>query len=123
MSDNFTSEIDIEMQSLNPFEYSKFRQFLIENKVTVTVVGFVIGNNILRLIDSFFDDIILVCNTDKNKNEDIQCETIVDFIYYYKITINKYNIHIGRFIFAIIRFIISGLIAFYIARLFRDVIN
>ena len=122
MSDNFTS-IKIENDTLNPFEYSKFREFLKDNKVTVTVVGFVIGNNILRLIDSFFDDIILVCNTEENKQQDIKCLTIVDTIYYYKITLYNYNIYIGRFTFAIIRFIISGLIAFYIARLFKDIID
>lgn len=120
MTNNFTS---IENETLNPFEYSKFREFLKDNKVTVTVVGFVIGNNILRLIDSFFDDIILVCNTEKNKQQNIKCLTIVDSIYYYKITIYNYNIYIGRFTFAIIRFIISGLIAFYIARLFKDIID
>ena len=120
MSDNFTS---IENDTLNPFDYSKFREFLKDNKVTVTVVGFVIGNNILRLIDSFFDDIILVCNTEKNKQQDVKCLNIVDTIYYYKITLYNYNIYIGRFIFAIIRFIISGLIAFYIARLFKDIID
>ena len=123
MNNDFTPEVEIDANNLIPVDFVSFRQFLIENKVTVTVVGFVIGNNILRLIDSFFDDIILVCNTEKNKQEDIECVTIVDSIYYYKITINKYNIYIGRFIFAILRFIISGLIAFYIARLFRDVIN
>ena len=122
MSDNFTPEVEIDAKNFVPVDFVSFRQFLIENKVTVTVVGFVIGNNILRLIDSFFDDIILVCNTDKN-NQDVECKTIVDSIYYYKITINNYNIYIGRFTFAILRFIISGLIAFYIARLFRDVIN
>ena len=122
MSDNFTS-IKIENDTLNPFDYSKFIEFLKDNKVTVTVVGFVIGNNILRLIDSFFDDIILVCNTEKNKQQDVKCLNIVDTIYYYKITLYNYNIYIGRFIFAIIRFIISSLIAFYIARLFKDIID
>ena len=123
MTKNINSKIKIELENLVPLNFSSFRHFLIDNKVTITVVGFVIGNNILRLIDSFFDDIILVCNTEKNKEQDIECETIIDSLYYYKITIFKYNIFIGRFIFAIIRFIISGIIAFYIARLFRDIIN
>lgn len=122
MTNNF-SPIKIENETINPFEYFKFREFLIDNKVTVTVVGFVIGNNILRLIDSFFDDIILVCNTEKNKEQDVNCLTIVDSIYYYKITLHNYNIYIGRFTFAIIRFIISGLIAFYVTRLFKDIID
>ena len=120
MSDNFTPRFEIEYDTLHIFEYSNFREFLIENKVTVTVVGFVIGNNILRLIDSFFDDILLVCN---KKKSNIKCKNIIDSVFHYKLTIYNYNIYIGRFIFAIIRFIMSGLIAFYIARLFRDIIN
>ena len=111
------------MKSLIHLNILNSENFLKITKLLLPLLVFVIGNNILRLIDSFFDDIILVCNTEKNKEQDVNCLTIIDSIYYYKITLHNYNIYIGRFTFAVIRFIISCLIAFYIARLFKDIID
>ena len=124
MTDNYTTEYEIENNTFNLFKIDKFRRFLIENKVIVTVVGFVIGNHILKLIDSFFDNIILVCNDGNEKKEiDIKCRSIIDHIYYFKITIYRYNIYFGKFFISILKFIISCIIAFYLARLLNDIIN
>lgn len=124
MTDKYTPEFEFEKNTFSLFKTSDFREFLIENKVIVTVVGFVFATNILKLIDSFFDNIILVCsekNTSDNLDND--CKSFIDNIYYYKINIYNYNINIGKFIISLIKFFLSIIFAFYIARFVNDLIN
>lgn len=124
MTDKYTHEYEFEKNTFNLFNISDYREFLVDNKVIITVVGFVIANNMTKLIDSFFDNIILVCN--ENKTTEELCDnnkSIIDIIYYFKITIGNYNIYLGRFFISILKFIISITIAFYISRILNDIIN
>ena len=123
MTDKYTPAFEFEKNTFSLLNTSDFREFLIENKVIVTVVGFVFATNILKLIDSFFDNIILVCSSNTSNNLNNNCKSFVDYIYYFKITIHHYNIYIGKFIISLIKFFLSIIFAFYIARFVNDIIN
>ena len=124
MSKKFTDNFEIENETLNLFKTKNFRKFLVDNKVIVTIVGFVVANNLVKLIDSFYDNILLVCKDNIKENTiDENCYSFMDIIYFYKLTFMNYNIYIGRFLFSLIKFILSIMIAFYISRLLNDIIN
>jgi large-conductance mechanosensitive channel len=124
MSKNFQRGFELEKQTFNLFKTNDFRNFLVDNKLIVTVVGFVLASNMNVLINSFYDNILLVCKEDITKsNIDDECKSIIDYINEYKITIINYNIYIGKFIISILKFIISIIIAFYISRLLNDILN
>ena len=93
MTDAFDPEYEFEKDTFNLIQTDKFRKFLVENRVAVTVVGFVVANNLVRLIDSLFDNIIFVNEETKRKNIKNNI-SIMDSIYYFKITIFKYQITI-----------------------------
>ena len=112
-----------EPNTFNLFKTEKFREFLVKNNVSVTVVGFVVANHMLKLIDSFYNDIIFVCNEENMKEKPTDCRSILDHIYYFKLTFFYYNIYIGKFIISIFKFICSCMIAFYLARFLNDLIN
>ena len=58
MSDKFTPKIEIESSTLNFFNIENFRKFLIENKVSVTIVSFTVGYYLKDLIDSFYENVM-----------------------------------------------------------------
>lgn len=123
MTDKFTPEFELEADTFSLFKTAKFRKFLVENKVIVTVVGFVIANHLIRLIDSLYEDILFVCNDLQEEMKDDHCKSWLDIIYYFKLTIFNYNIYIGKFVIQISKFCISVTIAFYLSRLLNDIIN
>ena len=122
MTDAFDPEYEFEKDTFNLIQTDKFRKFLVENRVAVTVVGFVVANNLVRLIDSLFDNIIFVNEETKRKNIKNNI-SIMDSIYYFKITIFKYNMYVGEFFISLVKFILSMLFAFYISRFLNDIIN
>ena len=70
MTDKYTPEFEFEANTFSLVNNSDFREFLIENKVIVTVVGFVFASSMVKLIDSFFDHIMLVCKDDHIEEEE-----------------------------------------------------
>lgn len=110
MSDKFTPQIEIETNTLNFFNYDSFRKFLIENKVSVTIVSFTVGYYLKDLIDSFYENIMF-------------CEDNTKKLTKYEICILNIKIKIGKFIISILKFLFSCLLVFYIARFLTDLVN
>lgn len=123
MSKKFQPGFEIENDTFNIFKTDNFRKFLVDNKIIVTIVGFVIANNLNILISSFYDNILLVCKENIKQINEIKCKSTIDIINEYKITIYNYNIYIGKFIISVFKFITSIIIAFYISRLLNDILN
>lgn len=108
--DNFTSKFEIEKNTFSFLNIAEFRKFLIENKVSVSIVSFAVAYYLKELIDSFYENIIF-CK-DNTKNIDA-----------YDICIFGINIRLGRFIISILKFIVSCILIFYIARFLTDIVN
>tara|TARA_B100001564_G_scaffold360053_1_gene385172 strand:- start:3496 stop:3825 length:330 start_codon:yes stop_codon:yes gene_type:complete len=108
--DTFSSRFELNSNTFNLFNMDKFREFLIENKVSVSIVSFAIAYYLKELIDSFYENIIF-------------CEDNTKDIDSYDICIFGINIRLGRFIISILRFIISCILVFYIARFLTDIVN
>lgn len=109
MINNFTPKID-----LNPKTFSlnivEFRKFLIDNNITITIVGFAVGYYLRDLIDSFYTNIIF-------------CEDNLKYINDYYICIFNIKIYPGRFIISVFKFIVSVILVFYISRFLNDIVN
>tara|TARA_B100001559_G_scaffold306385_1_gene297569 strand:+ start:158 stop:487 length:330 start_codon:yes stop_codon:yes gene_type:complete len=108
--DTFSSRFELNSNTFNLFNMDKFREFLIENKVSVSIDSFAIAYYLKELIDSFYENIIF-------------CEDNTKDIDSYDICIFGINIRLGRFIISILRFIISCILVFYIARFLTDIVN
>jgi hypothetical protein len=87
-----------------------FRRFLIENKVSVSIVSFAIAYYLKELIDSFYENIMF-------------CEDNTKKIDTFNVCIFGINIRLGRFIISILKFSISCILVFYIARFLTDLVN
>lgn len=110
MSDKFTPKIEIESSTLNFFNIENFRKFLIENKVSVSIVSFTVGYYLKDLIDSFYENIIF-------------CEDNTKSLINYELCILNIKVKIGKFIISILKFLVSCLLVFYIARFLTDLVN
>ena len=108
--DKFSSKFELNSNTFNLFNMDKFRKFLIENKVSVSIVSFAIAYYLKELIDSFYENIIF-------------CEDNTKYIDSYDICILGINIRLGRFLISILKFIISCILVFYIARFLTDIVN
>jgi len=107
---NFNSNFEIEQNTFNFFNIDEFRKFLIENKVSVSIVSFAVAYYLKELIDSFYENIIF-------------CEDNTKKIVVYDMCIFGINIRLGRFIISILKFIVSCILIFYIARFLTDIVN
>lgn len=107
---NFNSNFEIEQNTFNFFNIDEFRKFLIENKVSVSIVSFAVAYYLKELIDSFYENIIF-------------CEDNTKKIDVYDMCIFGINIRLGRFIISILKFIVSCILIFYIARFLTDIVN
>jgi large-conductance mechanosensitive channel len=107
---NFNSNFEIEQNTFNFFNIDEFRKFLIENKVSVSIVSFAVAYYLKELIDSFYENIIF-------------CEDNTKKIDAYDMCIFGINIRLGRFIISILKFIVSCILIFYIARFLTDIVN
>ena len=70
MTQSFTPKLELENNSFKFHDFTEFREFLIDNKVIVTIVSFTIATYLNELIKSFFDDFIFCflapdCDEDK----------------------------------------------------------
>ena len=110
MTDTFTPKLEFEANTFNLFNMDEFRKFLIENKVSVSIVSFAIAYYLKELIDSFYENIIF-------------CEDNTKKIDSYNICILGINIHFGRFIISLLKFFTSCILIFYIARFLTDLVN
>ncbi len=108
--DKFTSNFEIEKTTLSFLDINEFRQFLIENKVSVSIVSFAVAYYLKELIDSFYENIIF-------------CEDNTKKIDSYEVCIFGINIRFGRFFISILKFTISCILVFYIARFLTDIVN
>lgn len=108
--DKFTSNFEIEKTTFSFLDINEFRQFLIENKVSVSIVSFAVAYYLKELIDSFYENIIF-------------CEDNTKKIDSYEICIFGINIRFGRFFISILKFTISCILVFYIARFLTDIVN
>ena len=100
--DKFTSNFEIEKTTFSFLDINEFRQFLIENKVSVSIVSFAVAYYLKELIDSFYENIIF-------------CEDNTKKIDSYEVCIFGINIRFGRFFISILKFTISCILVFYIA--------
>tara|TARA_B100000401_G_C52378834_1_gene518530 strand:- start:68 stop:397 length:330 start_codon:yes stop_codon:yes gene_type:complete len=109
MANIFSPKIDFDKAtfSLNMVD---FRKFLIDNNVTVSIVSFAVAYYLKELIDSLYENIIF-------------CEDNLDSVRNYSICILNIKLYIGKFLITLIKFIISILLVFYIARFLNDFIN
>lgn len=110
MTGTFTSKLELEGSTFNLFNMDKFRQFLIENNVSVSIVSFAVACYLKELIDSFYENIIF-CKDNTKKIDS------------YDICIFGINIRFGRFIISLLKFGISCILIFYIARFLTDLVN
>ena len=108
--DKFTSNFEIEKTTFSFLDINEFRQFLIENKVSVSIVSFAVAYYLKELIDSFYENIIF-------------CEDNTKKIDSYEVCIFGINIRFGRFFISILKFTISCILVFYIARFLTDIVN
>tara|TARA_B000000475_G_C15975565_1_gene438806 strand:+ start:1093 stop:1422 length:330 start_codon:yes stop_codon:yes gene_type:complete len=106
----FTPEFELEKNTFNFLNMVNFRRFLIENKVSVSIVSFAVAYYLKELIDSFYAN-IMFCE-DNTKNIDT-----------FNVCIFGINIRLGRFIISILKFCISCILVFYIARFLTDLVN
>jgi len=109
MANIFTSEIYFNKSTFS-LNLVDFRKFLIDNNVTVSIVSFAVAYYLKELIDSLFKNIIF-------------CEGNFDFIEKLSVCILNIRLYIGKFIITLIKFVISILLVFYIARFLNDFIN
>ena len=110
MTDTFTPKFEFETNTFNLFNMDEFRKFLIENKVSVSIVSFSIAYYLKEVIDSFYENIIF-------------CEDNTKKIDSYNICILGINIYFGRFIISLLKFFTSCILIFYIARFLTDLVN
>ena len=108
--DKFTSNFEIEKTTFSFLDINEFRQFLIENKVSVSIVSFAVAYYLKELIDSFYENIIF-CEDNTKKFDS------------YEVCIFGINIRFGRFFISILKFTISCILVFYIARFLTDIVN
>ena len=106
----FTPGIEIEKSTFNFFKTDEFRKFLVENKVSVSIVSFAIAYYLKDLIDSFYENVMF-------------CEDNTKKIYNYEVCILGINIRFGKFIISIGKFLVSCILVFYIARFLTDLVN
>ena len=109
MTNSFTSKIDFSKETFS-LSLVEFRKFLIDNNLSVTIVGFAVGYYLRDLINSLYDNIIF-------------CEDNLSYIINYSICILNIKLYIGKFILSLLKFIVSVLLVFYIARFIKDFIN
>tara|TARA_B100001175_G_scaffold122306_1_gene104116 strand:+ start:2158 stop:2487 length:330 start_codon:yes stop_codon:yes gene_type:complete len=109
MANIFTSKIDFDKSTFS-LNLVDFRKFLIDNNVTVSIVSFAVAYYLKELIDSLYENILF-------------CEGNFDFIEKLSVCILNIKIYIGKFIITLLKFVISVLLVFYIARFLNDFIN
>ena len=109
MTDKYTPNIELESKTFS-LNLNDFRKFLVDNNLIVSVVGFAVGWYLKDLIESFFQNIIL-------------CEDNLDVVINYNICILNIKMYPGKFILSFVRFLVSTLLVFYVARFLNDLIN
>lgn len=109
MSNTFTPKIELNSKTFS-LNMDDFRKFLIDNNVTITIVGFAVGYYLRDLIDSFYTNIMF-------------CEDNLDFFNNYNICIFNIKIYPGRFLISLLKFLTSVILVFYIARFLNDLAN
>jgi len=108
--DKFTPNFELDANTFNFLNMDRFRKFLIENKVSVSIVSFTVAYYLKELIDSFYENIIF-------------CEDNTKKIDSYDVCILGINIRLGRFIISFLKFFLSSILIFYIARFLTDLVN
>ena len=109
MVNSFTQKIDFDKTTFS-LNLVDFRKFLIDNNVTVSIVSFAVAYYLKELIDSLYENIIF-------------CEDNLDSLRNYSVCILNIRLYIGKFLITLIKFTISILLVFYIARFLNDFIN
>jgi len=109
MTPKFTPEIKLDAKTFS-LNLTDFRKFLIDNNVTITIVGFAISYYLRDLIDSLYNNIMFCDDNLKTINE-------------YNICIFNIKIYPGKFLISLLKFLVSALLVFYIARFLNDVVN
>jgi len=108
--DKFTPNFELDSNTFNFLNMNEFRKFLIENKVSVSIVSFAVAYYLKELIDSFYENIMF-------------CEDNTKIIDSYDICILGINIRLGRFIKSFLKFFVSCILIFYIARFLTDLVD
>ena len=120
MNQNFSENFELDWKTFYLTNTGEFRKFLIDNNVTATIVSYTVATYLNELIKSFFDDFIF-CSLDSDCNE----EDLPLFFKILRFKIQIYGMHIklGKLFVALLKFIISTILVFYISRLIKDIIN
>ncbi len=99
---------------------NEFRQFLISNKVFITVVGLLMGEEIRRLSRSVVDNLIEpLFHIDLNGDGDPDGDTIFNKI----IIVYGMKFNLGNVLKDLLHFCIIVVVAFVISRTTRDIIK
>lgn len=109
MTDTFTPKYEFESNTFSFIKIDDFRKFLVDNKLIVSIVSFTVAYYIKEVIDSFFDNILFCKETDLFNT--------------YSYCFFNIKIKLGVFIKDILKFFISLIIVFYLARFLNDIIN
>tara|TARA_B100000427_G_C15011992_1_gene378674 strand:+ start:32 stop:394 length:363 start_codon:yes stop_codon:yes gene_type:complete len=120
MTDAYTPEIEIENKTKNIFNLENFRQYVIENGVVDTAIGYTMGKHIGIVTESLFNNIVLPFF-----NKDSDGDGVGDFKTFedYKKKFFGIEFKIGKFILDLFKFLLMIYCLFIVARLTRDIIN
>ena len=118
--DKFDNDVEIQWESLNFFNFTSFREFLINKGVIAMAVSYVIGNQINYLVDSVLENIIHPL-----LEPDYNGDNINDFKSIKKMNLQAgpYTFKTGKFFYDLLKFILVMYSVFIISRLFIDTIN
>jgi len=120
MTHSFTPKIEFEKQTFNPFNFTKFRKFLIDKNIFVTAISFAIGRQILTMSTSFYENLVApILDSDLNKDGESDIKTLKEWTF----KVGKIHIKIGSFISDILTFLIVLYAIFLITRFTRDFTN
>ena len=109
---NFTPPIELESSTFNMLNFTNFRQFLINNNVLTTAIGFVIASQLETLVNAIINNIV-----DPLLSQDINKDGKNDF------TFELFGLKLGQMLYDILRFGIMMYIVFIISRFTIDALN
>ena len=120
MSSNFTPGIEIEKETLNVFNLTEFRKFLIEKHIITTAIGIVIGRQISKLTDVFLLNLIdPIFHSDIDGNGKDDWKNIKNM----KLRMKGIEFGTGEIILGVLKFLLVLYVVFLISRATIDIVD
>jgi len=120
METAFTPAIEIESATLQLFNFTVFRKFLIDKNILPTAIGIVIGTQISKLTDVYLHNIVdpfFEPDMDGDGNDDLI------FLKKHKTKISCFEFGTGEIVVSTIKFLIVLYLIFIISRATIDLID